>query len=86
LIQIKVDVEQMKSGRVAIELLVGKSAKRPATKMEMKVASNLKMMMAILISDVASNTPGSTLAVGAEDVETLKGMENLDLEKGETDA
>ncbi len=80
MIQIKIDVEEMKSGRVAVELLVGKSQKRPETKMEIQVAGHLKAILAIIISELANKIPGSSMAVGEEDVETLKGMENLDLD------
>lgn len=86
MIQIKVDIEEMKSGRVAVELLVGKSEKRPMTKAESQVAGHLKSILAIIVADLASMIPGSSLAVGEEDVETLKGMENLGVEKEKDDA
>lgn len=83
MVQIKLDIEQMKSGRVAIELLVGNCKKNPMTKAESQVACQLKALIAMIISDVASMIPGSSIAVGVDDVETLKGLENLDFEKGE---
>jgi hypothetical protein len=86
MIQIKVDIEEMKSGRVAVELLVGKKSTQPPTEGETRIACRLKMMMAVVISEIASKIPGSSLAVGEEDVETLKGMENLDLKKETDDA
>ncbi len=83
MIQIKIDVEQMKSGRVAVELQTGLSKKRPATDSEKNVAGQLKGMIAVIVSEIASMCPGSSVAMGADDVETLKGLENLDFEKGE---
>lgn len=84
LIQIKIDVEQMKSGRVAVELQTGLSKKRPPTESEENVASKLKGMIAVIVAEIASMCPGSSFAVGAEDVETLRGMENLEFEKGDS--
>ena len=84
MIQIKIDVEQMKSGRIAIGLLIGTKPTQPPTAGETRIACQLKMMMAVIISEIAGNIPGSSMAVGEEDVETLKGMENLDIKK-ETD-
>lgn len=76
----------MKSGRVAVELLVGKSEKRPMTKAEGQIAGHLKSILAIIVADLANKIPGSSLAVGEEDVETLKGMEDLGVEKEKDDA
>ncbi len=76
----------MKSGRVAVELQTGLSKKRPMTKAESQIACHLKSVLAIIVADLARMIPGSSLAVGEEDVETLKGMENLGVEKEKDDA
>jgi len=83
MIQIKIDVEEMKSGRVAVELQSGLSKKRPMTKAENRIACHLKAALAMIITDLAGMIPGSSMAVGEEDVETLKGMEDLGVEKRE---
>jgi hypothetical protein len=83
-IQIKIDVEEMKSGRVAVELQVGNSKARPMTKAESQVAAQLRDILAMIIADLACMIPGSSMAAGEEDIETLKGMENLDLDGDKT--
>jgi hypothetical protein len=75
----------MKSGTIAVELLVGNSKKRPMTTAESQVAVRLETVIAMIIADFASMIPGSSLAVGADDIETLKGLENLNFKKGENE-
>lgn len=84
MVQIKIDVEQMKTGRVAVELKIGTSKARPMTKAESQVAAHLKSILAMIVTDLAGMIPDSSMAVGKEDIETLKGMENLDLDGGKT--
>jgi hypothetical protein len=85
LIQIKIDVQQMRSGRIAVELQTGLCKTRPMTKGEAQIACQLKSILALIIADLANMLPGSSMAVGQEDVETLKGLEDLDLDKGENE-
>jgi hypothetical protein len=80
-----VDIEAMKSGRIAIELSTGISKDKPLTKGESQVACHLKTLIAVMVADLAGKIPGSSLAVGEEDVETMRGMENLDLKKEKDD-
>ncbi len=80
MIQLKIDVEEMKSGRVAVELKIGLSKEKPMTKGESQIACKLKDILALIITDLAIMLPNSSMAVGRDDVETLKGMENLDLD------
>lgn len=84
MVQIKIDVEQMKSGRVVIELKVHESEARPITKAESDVAFNLKAIMAMVIAELAHMIPGSSIASG-EDVELLKSLENAGFEKGDNE-
>jgi hypothetical protein len=77
MIQIKIDVEQMKSGRISIEMQTGISKKRPPTGNEEEVACKLKETIAIIVSELARLCPGSSLAIGADDVETLKSLCDL---------
>lgn len=80
MIHLKIDVEQMKSGRVSVELTTGVCKSRPMTKGESQVACQLKSILALIITDLATMLPGSSMAAGRDDVETLKGMENLDID------
>jgi hypothetical protein len=75
----------MKSGTIAVELLVGNSKKRPMTTAESQVAVRLETVIAMIITDFASMIPGSSFAVGEDDIETLKGIENLNFKKGENE-
>ncbi len=85
MIQIKIDITEMKTGRIALELLVGKKKAEPATKGETQVACHLKTIMAMIVAELADMIPGSSIAVGEEDVETLRGLENLEFEKEKDD-
>ncbi len=85
MIQIKIDITEMKTGRIALELLVGKHKTKPATKGETQVACQLKSILTLIVTDLADMIPGSSIAVGEEDVETLKAMENLGIKKEEDD-
>lgn len=54
MIQIKIDVEQMKSGRIAVELQTGLCKKRPMTKGEAQIAGQLNSILALIVADLAS--------------------------------
>jgi hypothetical protein len=54
------------------------------TKAESQVAAQLRDILAMIIADLACMIPGSSMAAGEEDIETLKGMENLDLDGDKT--
>ena len=83
--QLKIDIEKMKSGRIAVELSTGLCKERPMIEAEAQIAYKIKGILAIVITDIANMTPGSSLAVGEADVETLKGLESLDFKKGENE-
>lgn len=79
MISIIVDVEQLKSGRVSIapRAEVGKG---PTTPGEFKIATQLKSLFEVYMKEIALMTPGSSTATGEADIETLRSMEDLDLE------
>lgn len=81
MIELKIDITEMKTGRIALEVLVGKCKTKPATKGETQIACHLKTVLQMIVAELADMIPGSSLAVGGEDVETLKGIENLGIKK-----
>ncbi len=86
MIQLRIDITEMKTGRIALEVLCGKHKTKTETKGEVKIARHLKTVLQMLVAELADMIPGSSVAVGEEDVETLKAMENLGIKKEEDDA
>ena len=83
MVQIKIDITEMKTGRIALEVLLSKKKSEPATKGEEQIACHLKAILTMIMAEMADMIPGSSVAVGEEDVETLKAMENLGIKKEE---
>ena len=85
MIQIKINITEMNTGRIALELLADKHKTKSTTKGETQVACQLKAILTLIVTDLAAMTSGSSIAVGEENVETLKGLENLGIKKEEED-
>lgn len=79
MIEIIVQVKQLKSGRISISPSA-KVSEGKATRGECQIAGQLKSVFEMFINDVAKMMPGSSTAHGHEDIETLLSMEDMDLE------
>lgn len=80
MIQIRVEIkEQEKGGRVSIESKVAVCKETALTKGEAKVAGKLKAMINVMMVQLAKELPEASLALSPEDVETLRGIEKLNL-------
>ena len=82
MIQIRLEIREQEGGRVSIESKVAVCKKEALTKGEAKVAGKMKALIEILMKELATELPDASLALSPEDVETLKGLENLNLEGG----
>lgn len=88
MIQIRVEINELKSGKISIESKMALCKKTELTKSEIDVANKIKKMFVRIMKDIFAMLPDSQLATNAEDVETLKGMEDLyffDQEDGKND-
>jgi hypothetical protein len=86
MIQIRIEItEQEKGGRVSIESKVAVCKQTVLTKGEAKVAGKMKALIEILMKDLAGELPEASLAMSPEDVETLKGIEQMNSKKENDD-
>lgn len=79
LIQIRIEIVEQPNGQVSLEA-GNYTCKKGSTKLEHEVTERINEILTAVMDEVVSMLPGSKFAKGAEDVETMKGMEDLGLE------
>jgi hypothetical protein len=84
-IQFRIEVVEMKGGRIAVEAKIA-VCKNTATDLERKVTEKLSVIVTEIMERLAKDLPESAIAKTIEDVETMKGLEDLDLNKEDDSA
>jgi hypothetical protein len=82
MIRINIDIQEHKNGKVSIESQVGTHKEAGVTALETEVASKIKEVLTVLMTSICSLMPDSQIATNEEDVETLRGLEDLEFEGG----
>lgn len=85
MIQFRIEVVEMKGGRIAVEAKIA-VCKNTATDLERKVTEKLSVIVTEIMERLAKDLPESAIAKTIEDVETMKGLEDLDLNKEDDSA
>lgn len=79
MIQFRIEIQEQKNGKVSIEARVAVN-KETATELEHKVTAQLHGTVKLILEDITKMVPGSSFAGTSEDAETMRGMEDLDID------